>query len=92
MTTEQIYDEKIAPLMTQIIEVCRASGISMIASFAIANEDDPDLRCTTHLLDGKGSMPFRRVYDVLLHGRVPPMMLTTKDAEGNVTSMTAVLG
>ncbi len=92
MTTEQIYDEQISPLMTQIIEICRANGISMIASFAIASETDSDLRCTTHLLDGNGGVPFQRAYDALIHRRVPPLMITTKDAEGKVTSMTAVLG
>lgn len=92
MTTEQIYDEQIAPLMTQIIEICRAGGVSMIASFAIANEDDPNLRCTTHLPDGKGGAPFKEAYHALVNGRVPPMMLTTRNADGEVTSMTAVLG
>lgn len=92
MTKEQIYDEQVAPLMTQIIEICRNGGISMIASFAIASETDPDLRCTTHLHDGDGGIPFRSVYNVLLHGRVPPMHLTTKDAEGKITSMITVLG
>lgn len=32
---EQIYDEKIHPLMTQIIEICQDAGIDFIASFEL---------------------------------------------------------
>lgn len=45
MSKEQIYDEQIAPLMTQIIEVCRAHKIKAHASFEL----DGNMMCTTHL-------------------------------------------
>ena len=52
MTQEEIYDEKISPLMQQIIEVCKEHKIPMVASFACPN-DEPEigdsLRCTTAL-------------------------------------------
>lgn len=52
---EKIYDEHIAPLMTQIIGVCKKHGIPMVASFELdldedAAEDDP-LMCTSILVD-----------------------------------------
>lgn len=48
---EQVYDEKIAPLMTQIIAICKEHRIPVVASFAYArnaDEDDTAL-CTTVL-------------------------------------------
>lgn len=31
---EEVYDEQIAPLMARILEICKASEMPMIASFA----------------------------------------------------------
>ncbi len=47
---EEVYDEKISPLMQQIIEICKKHKIPMMASFTYINtkEDGPG-RCTTHL-------------------------------------------
>lgn len=45
MTKEQIYDEKIEPLMAQIIAVCKENNINTHATFFL----DEDMMCTTHL-------------------------------------------
>ncbi len=50
---EKAYDEKIAPLMTEIIKVCKEHKIPMIASFELdldRGQDNP-LMCTTILLE-----------------------------------------
>lgn len=47
---ENIYDEKIAPLMNQILKICREHKIAMLAQFAIPSESDSELVCTTSLL------------------------------------------
>lgn len=57
MNKEQIYDEQIAPLMAQIIEICKAHHIAMVASYAIPNDEDPYWRCTTALVDESGARP-----------------------------------
>ncbi len=52
---EKIYDEQINPLMAQIIGICKEHKIAVVASFALAREDDEDkegnigLMCTTAL-------------------------------------------
>lgn len=51
MTKEQIYDEQVAPLMKQVLSVCKEHKIAMVAQFAVPTEDDPDLLCTSALLD-----------------------------------------
>jgi hypothetical protein len=48
---EKIYDERISPLMAQILTICKENGIAMVAQFAIPNPDDPDLVCTSCLTD-----------------------------------------
>lgn len=48
---EAVYDEQIHHLMAQIIKICQANGIAMIASFDIPNDKDADLRVTTILPD-----------------------------------------
>lgn len=93
MNKEQIYDEQISPLMTQIIEVCRANKIAHIACFAIPTDDDPDLRCTTGQLTDDFEPPeeFLQAWKYLRPAsRSAAMMLRTDDGDGGVT-VTAIL-
>lgn len=86
---EAIYDDEISPLMAQILEVCKARGISMVAHFAIPTEDEPDLVCTSCLPDETGEFgsSVKPAYDAIMRQRgEPPVMLTTRDADGKVLS------
>jgi hypothetical protein len=56
MNKEQIYDAQISPLMTQIITICKAGGISMLAHFDISHDADLGLGCTTSLPDETGKL------------------------------------
>lgn len=47
MSKESVYDAEIAPLMTQILEICKREKIALIADFGL-NED---LHCTSALLE-----------------------------------------
>lgn len=53
MSKEATYDEQIAPLMDQIIALCKMHGIGMMATFAIHGPggvgSEGELYCTTHL-------------------------------------------
>ena len=48
---EAIYDDKINPLMAEIIKICKENQIHMLASFYLkeGTEDEGQLYCTTHL-------------------------------------------
>jgi hypothetical protein len=48
---EKPYDEKISPLMDQIIEICQENKIPMAAQFVVTENEDPseDLLCSTAL-------------------------------------------
>ena len=51
---EEVYDNKISPLMKQLIDVCKEHKIPMVASFTYENCEEKGVgRCTT-LLNGFG--------------------------------------
>ena len=49
MNKEEIYDEFINPLMTEIINICKTNKINAIMSFDLRDEGNADLLCTTAL-------------------------------------------
>ena len=55
---EAIYDSEIAPLMTQIIGICKTHGMPMVASFVYANDGNggEDL-CTSLIPRGEWLPP-----------------------------------
>ena len=92
MTKEEVYDEQISEMMTKIIQICHDNKIAMIADFAL----DEDLKCLTVLLSEATDPPDNMVEaaKILRQGIGPsasPLMITTKDADGKVVNITAVL-
>ncbi len=54
---ESVYDSQIAPLMSQIIEICKREGIPILASFCYradieGTDDGVEDFCTTHIPRG----------------------------------------
>jgi len=94
MNKEQIYDSEIAPLMSKIIEVCKANKIAMLADFAIGHADDEGLKCTSALTTEEYNPPAEMVKACAMltpRKAAPPLMLTTTHADGSKT-LTAILG
>jgi len=100
MNKEQVYDEKISPLMGQIIEICREHGIAMLMDFAIGHDgegpdgqDCTDLRCSTLLPDETGENAVMHQEALALirrRGRPIPMHITTEHGDGTKT-LTAII-
>ncbi|RQZ50901.1 hypothetical protein [Burkholderia sp. Bp9099] len=94
VTKEQIYDEQISPLMTQIIAICKEHKIPVLASFFAPGEDDPELAVTTALLGNGFESPvnfsnaLRVLRPELFVGT--PLMLRLDHGDGSKT-MTAIL-
>ena len=60
---EEVYDAEIAPLMSQIIEICKRREMPMIASFCFRHREDGDDFCTTLLPRSDWQSPvFSRAY------------------------------
>jgi hypothetical protein len=55
---EKVYDEKIDPLMKQIIALCKEHKIPIIACFQLDFTDDP-LFCTTYITQPGMSSKFK---------------------------------
>jgi hypothetical protein len=92
MDKEQVYDEKISPLVKHIIAVCEAHGIAWIANFAIPTEEDDGLQVLTNQPDENGRVPTNHIaaVKVIRPSRPEPMMLTTEHTDGSVT-LTAII-
>jgi hypothetical protein len=91
---EAIYDAEIAPLMTQILEVCKREQIAMIASFDIPNDDDPELACTSMVPDEDGNPERHQHAHRIINGGslTPPMRITTRGAGGAVVRDEVIMG
>lgn len=89
MTKEDAYDSLINPLMAQIIAICKEHEIPMLASFAL---DEEDLHCTTALLqDEWGPSEALLAAYRAIYGTRSPLMITTRNADGEITRMDAIL-
>lgn len=96
MNKEEIYDSQISPLMLQIIEICKAEGIAMIASFDIGHdgvgpngEDCTGLLCSSLTPDDKGNpnAAFQQAFSLIKRGRYasPALHIATEHADGTRT-------
>ena len=88
MDKERIYDDQIAPLMEQIIAICKSSGIAMVSSFSIPTEADDGLQCTTYMPDECGDLPERYAAAARALGllQTQPLSLRTVHGDGNMTA------
>jgi len=92
MNKEEIYDNKISPLMVQILEICKENNIAMLMSFSIPTDEDPDLQCTSALLSDEMNPPkeLRQALRVI-RNETPASMITTRNEDGEITNMTAII-
>jgi len=92
-TKEDIYDEQIAPLMSQIIAICKEHKIANVCTFSLPSDDDEGLQCTTVMLDDEFDPPggYKLAVDHIMGPQRSPMMMTIQDGDGNVKEMHAIL-
>lgn len=105
MTKEQIYDEQINPLMTQVIAICKENGIGLFLTACIPTEEDPHLMCSTCLpsnaadlskpsTDLAGDAIIEQLRQMVYSQREskssPVVHVTTKNPDGSAT-MTAII-
>jgi hypothetical protein len=65
---EQIYNEKINPLMSQIFDICKENNVHMISSFYIKEKDEinDDIYCSIYVSSKeKMSQQLFYIHDVL---------------------------
>jgi hypothetical protein len=69
---EVVYDEQIHPLMAQILDVCKAHQIPMVASFEYA----PDNLCTSFVLPEGSIEKLEQARRIVTTPRNPIMAFT----------------
>ena len=79
MNKEEVYDTLISPHMEEIIKTCKEHKIAMVAQFAIPNESDPDLCCTSALTTKEYHAPphMTEACSLLKNGRSGMVMAMT---------------
>lgn len=93
MSKEQVYDERIAPLMEQIIAICKEHKIAVLANFSTPNSQDEHLVCTTALLASDFDPKEEQLLAYrILCSRMPAAEIKTQDANGSITESCVVLG
>ena len=67
---EKIYDDKISPLMGEIIKICKKEGINFVSSFYLAAETEEvdKLYCTTYI-DGEEESDLLKQSIGLIYGK-----------------------
>ncbi len=91
-TKEEVYDAQISPLMKQIIAICLEHKIAHLLGFTLNKEEG--LCCITANVTDDFEPEDRLVdaHSVLYRdANQPAVMLTTRDKDGHVTNMTAIL-
>lgn len=81
---EHVYDEQISPLMKQIIDICKAHRLPMIASFAFKNcEEKGAGDCSTLLTyEGRNVTKFTQALNIIRHQPlVSTITIVTKDEQ-----------
>lgn len=83
MNKEQIYDEKISPLMVKIIQICKDEGVAAFINFDISKDGD-GLNVTTCLPDETGDVPEKHVAcNRAVRGGGSSTMVTVEHSDGS---------
>jgi hypothetical protein len=85
VTKEQIYDEQISPLMTQIIAICNRHKIANVLTFSL--DSDEGLACTTCNINDDTDPPevFKELLSILFPQRRGPLMVAVDHGDGTKT-------
>ena len=54
MNKEEVYDAKIAPLLEEVVNICKEHGIAMMAAFETPTKEHPHLIITTITVNDEG--------------------------------------
>ncbi|WP_409346806.1 hypothetical protein [Paenibacillus sp. MBLB4367] len=80
---ESVYDERIAPLMHEILQICKAEEIPMMATFYLKSEDvtpsdEGNMNCTSWI-QPKDNTPehYPKMCSLARHGEKPYVMAVT---------------
>jgi hypothetical protein len=80
---EAVYDAEIAPLMAQILDVCKRHRMPMFATFIYRDTEDSADLCTSMLkFDGRTCDMVDAALGLVRRGPRPMFRVTTRAADG----------
>ncbi|PFV35706.1 hypothetical protein [Bacillus thuringiensis] len=91
---ENIYDEQIAPLLQQILDICKKEEIPMVAQFYLAEESpyveevkplysSSVIIPKSHNSDKKGIQHLKSINQIMKYGTIgPPVIMATTIRKG----------
>jgi len=87
---EQVYDDQIFPHMEAILKICKEHNLPFVATFQYNSEGD---FCSSACLPKERPIEpqLEQIYSILQPKRAPMMMLTTRNKDGEITQMTAIV-
>ena len=93
MDVEKIYDEQIAPLMSQIIKIAKEHEMPFVASFQLtSDQDEGPLMCTSCNLPVECSERLEQAANVLYApSSASVLTLTTRDEQGLITKIENII-
>lgn len=94
MDLEKIYDEQVAPLMAQVIEIAKKHDMPFVASFQLTDDQDEDgpLMCTSANLPEECSERLEQAKDILYAPASSSVLtLTTRDEQGLITKIENII-
>ena len=81
---EQVYDDQIAPLMAQIISICKEYELPMLASFQYKNDSENGDYCSTYLeYEGRISDVLKQCRNII-YKKTQIYSVTTTKADGSI--------
>lgn len=88
---EDVYDNQISPLMTQIIAICKEHNVPMVAQFQFRNDEEegPGLCTTTLPIEGFACEKIRRIGAAMQPERPICIAETIEKLPGGVTKITS---
>ena len=92
---EKLYDEKISPLISQVIEICKDNNVPMFFSACYKNDPnnpDGEMFCTTAILpENRKPQVLWEFYNYIIGHRSPSAMNITIDhGDGTKTLETII--
>lgn len=91
---EKIYDEQIAPLMTQVIEICKKHNLPFVIDFQYSSDGgDEHGHCTSAYLPNDIAIApeLQDAYRAVAPRRSLALNITTRDKDGKIVAMETIL-
>ena len=90
---EKVYDEKISPLIAEIIAICKENNLPAAMCFQYKSDNENEYEfCNSAVLPENRfiSEELERIWGIINERRAKPLTIKTKEADGKVKEITEI--